>query len=113
MSPYAYAYCMCKHPCAYAYACVVRVNQAYVNALPRPQASLLSSHGVVGQPRSQNFSLGTRLVLGLSHFLIKHSTPLLALFPRNALTPGYEASKREKLFMVFVVGNMTISLFSR
>ena len=28
MSPYAYAYRMCKHPCAYAYACVVRVNQA-------------------------------------------------------------------------------------
>ena len=30
MSPYAYAYRMCKHPCAYAYACVVRVNQAYM-----------------------------------------------------------------------------------
>ena len=33
MSPYAYAYRTCKHPCAYAcayaYACVVRVNQAY------------------------------------------------------------------------------------
>ena len=34
MSPYAYAYRTCKHPCAYAYAyayayaCVVRVNQA-------------------------------------------------------------------------------------
>ena len=32
MSPYAHAYCTCKHPCAYAcayaYACVVRVNQA-------------------------------------------------------------------------------------
>ena len=26
MSPYAYAYRTCKHPCAYA--CVVRVNQA-------------------------------------------------------------------------------------
>ena len=28
MSPYAYAYRTCKHPCAYAYVCVVRVNQA-------------------------------------------------------------------------------------
>ena len=32
VSPYAYAYRTCKHPCtnacAYAYACVVRVSQA-------------------------------------------------------------------------------------
>ena len=28
MSPYAYAYRTCKHPCAYAYACVVRLHQA-------------------------------------------------------------------------------------
>ena len=35
MSPYAYAYRTCKHPCvcacAYAYACVVRVNQALMS----------------------------------------------------------------------------------
>ena len=35
MSPYAYAYRTCKHPCtyacAYAYACVVRVNQALIS----------------------------------------------------------------------------------
>ena len=29
MSPYAYAYRTCKHPCAYACACVVRINRAY------------------------------------------------------------------------------------
>ena len=38
MSPYAYAYRTCKHPCAYAcaypYACIVRVNQAL--AVKRP-----------------------------------------------------------------------------
>ena len=28
MSRYAYAYRTCKHACAYAYVCVVRVNQA-------------------------------------------------------------------------------------
>ena len=28
MSPYSYTYRTCKHPCAYAYACVVRVKQA-------------------------------------------------------------------------------------
>ena len=33
MSPYAYAYRTCKHPCAYAYACVVRVNQTYGTSL--------------------------------------------------------------------------------
>ena len=35
MSAYAYAYRTCKHPCAYAwaYACVVRVNQALSSLL--------------------------------------------------------------------------------
>ena len=33
MSPYAYAYRTCKHPCAYA--CVVRVNQAFLRCTHR------------------------------------------------------------------------------
>ena len=40
MSPYAYAYRTCKHPCAYAcayaHACVVRENQALV----KPQTKM-------------------------------------------------------------------------
>ena len=41
MSPYAYAYRTCKHPCAYA--CVVRVNQALIFKL-FPQLNHVSTH---------------------------------------------------------------------
>ena len=46
MLPCAYAYRTCEHPCAYTYACVVRVNQPLgygdqsdirVHSPPRPE----------------------------------------------------------------------------
>ena len=56
MSPYAYAYRKCKHPCSYACACVVRVNQAlayenlkkaYKNAEKRSKNFKPSIHNVI------------------------------------------------------------------
>ena len=57
MSPYAYAYRtgkhLCAYACAYAYACVVRVNQALNNLFNRRD----SEHDLVNSRREACFLL--------------------------------------------------------
>ena len=69
MSPYAYAYRTCKHPCAYACACVVRVNQALAYENLKNAYKNAEKRSKNFKPSIHNVSTGTNVTKNAAFFV--------------------------------------------